>query len=369
MATYLPGSGALSLNDIDTLFSLGKNLNSYRGTTYYTSSSGPFTFPSTSSAISISSFYGTGPTANRVAINYTFTSNTADASLNVTSISGYSAGHSDITIYVNSGVYLWASSTGNAALSLLGGTSGDTLTLVNNGYIIGCGGTGGNALLVSPSGSGNNGGNALSISFPIIINNTYASAYIAGGGGGGAASGHGNGKFGDVAAGSGGGGAGGGQGGAYASSGVTGGAGGSVGSVGGDGSEIISGNLTVGSPDSGKGGGAGGGGSGYGAASGGGGGRVLPGTGGEGGHSGGNPIAAGTGGSGNSVGGDYISSGGGGGGGWGASGGNASNGKNQSGSQTYYAGTPGLGGKAVALNGNSVTWVSGDTSRVYGAIS
>ena len=48
--------------------------------------------------------------------------------------------------------------------------------------------------------------------------------------------------------------------------------------------------------------------------------------------------------------------GGGGGGGWGASGGSG------------YAGG-GSGGKAVNLNGKSVTWTSGDTTRVYGAVS
>jgi hypothetical protein len=31
--------------------------------------------------------------------------------------------------------------------------------------------------------------------------------------------------------------------------------------------------------------------------------------------------------------------------------------------------TGAAGGKAVALNGNSVTWVSGNTTRVYGAVS
>jgi hypothetical protein len=48
----------------------------------------------------------------------------------------------------------------------------------------------------------------------------------------------------------------------------------------------------------------------------------------------------------------------GGGGGWGAAGG---------GSTTGFAG--GTGGRAVQLNGRTVTWVSGDTARVYGAVS
>jgi hypothetical protein len=62
MATYLPSSGAISLNDINNVFGRGRNLNAYRGTTYYTASGGPFTF--SSGAISMNSFYGTGPSAN-----------------------------------------------------------------------------------------------------------------------------------------------------------------------------------------------------------------------------------------------------------------------------------------------------------------
>ena len=34
---------------------------------------------------------------------------------------------------------------------------------------------------------------------------------------------------------------------------------------------------------------------------------------------------------------------------------------------TQFAG--GAGGKAVALNGKTVTWVSGDTTRVYGSVA
>ena len=75
----------------------------------------------------------------------------------------------------------------------------------------------------------------------------------------------------------------------------------------------------------------------------------------------------GTGGSGNAVGGNSATGTGlegvcGGGGGWGAAGGNGN----------YYSTvntTVGLGGNAVALNGHTITWTSGDTSRVYGAVA
>ena len=345
MATYLPGSGAISINDINGLFGRGNDLNSYRGTTYYTSTAGPFTF--SSGAIDMNGFHGTGPIANRVAISYTFSSNTADASLNVASISGYAAGTSDITITVNSGIYLWASSTGNAGLTLTGGTSGDTLTIVNNGYIMGCGGhgcdidSGGYPITPTPSG-----GTALSLGFTTTVNNTNGSAYIGGGGGGG----------GSGALGSGGGGAGGGN------SGILGAAnppipvvlGGSIGSVGatgtfyagGGGGRIFPGSGGAGGSGSGKlvwfpgsGGGAGGGGGATGQES--------------------SVATAGSGGAGNAAGGNFsgtAGSGAGGGGGWGASGGSSTS-------------SGGSGGKAVALNGYSVSWVSGDTTRVYGAVS
>ena len=86
-----------------------------------------------SGQIKMSDGYGK---SDRVSISHTFTSTTTNASLNVTSISGYIAGKSDITITVNGGVYLYATSTGSAGLSLSGGSSADTLTLVNNGFIL-----------------------------------------------------------------------------------------------------------------------------------------------------------------------------------------------------------------------------------------
>lgn len=273
-----------------------------------------------SGAISMSNFYGK---SNRVAISYTFTTNTNNASLNVSSISGYSSGASDITITVNAGIYLWASNSSNYGLNLTGGTTGDTVTLVNNGYIIG--GASGPALNVG-------------IGVNITINNTNASAYIAGGGGQGT----------DASLSGGGGGAGGGPGGG------PGGAGGGIGASGANGGSSICGCDT--------------------ARGGGGGGRILPGVGGpavgsftpgRGGGAGGSGghgvgcISGGAGGSANNAGGNGPGNtgGSGGGGGWGASGGTGQN------------SGPGAGGKAVNLNGKTVTWVSGNTTRVWGAVS
>lgn len=294
---------------------------------------------------SMSSLYGK---SNRVAVSATYASNTTNASLNVAAIGGYVAGRTDVTITVNSGVWIRSTSTGTPALTLTGGTSGDTVTLVNNGFIAGRGGNGG----VGVGAVGSAGGIAISLGFNTTINNTNGSAYIGGGGGGG-----GNGssaQAGSVTGGASGGGAGGGHNGN--------GSGGSItpGAAGNNGSSTA--NVTAAG-----GGGAGGGGGGYyttggktpasEATTGGGGGWIFPGSGGAGAV--GSYCRGGNGGAANAVGGNTsinVAFGGGGGGGWGAAGGSANVGG-------------GAGGRAVALNGRTVTWVSGNTTRVYGGVS
>lgn len=339
----LPSSGTLTLAQIQTEFG-GSNpigLNEYyRGNAYVTSNN---TGVPTSGAISVSSFYGA---VRRPSITYTISSNTANASVNIASLGGYIAGVSDVTIVINSGIYVYSTSTGTPGLSLTGGTTGDTLTVTNNGFIMGCGATG-----ATFSSAGSAGGTAISLGYNTTINNTNGSAYIGGGGGGGGGAGTYSGA---------GGGAGGGAGASFG--GGTGGAGGGVGASGSNGVVTIE---TVGccsnQPVSGGGGG----------------GRVFPGTGGQGGIGGGSytnyygrggtagggggGFNGGNGGSANASGsGSAIS--GGGGGGWGASGGSG-----YTNTVGGYAG--GAGGKAVALNGKTVTWTSGNTTRVYGAVS
>lgn len=282
-----------------------------------------------------------GSGGGRPQVTFTYSSNTANASLNVASLSGYAAGNTDVTITVNAGVYVYSTSVGNAGLTLTGGTTGDTVTLVNNGFIMGMGGAGTNI-----NTQANPGGPAISLGFNTTINNTNGSAYIGGGGGGGGRAGGGGS----------GGGAGGGPGGNP-----------QAGSGGGPGSSGTNGAIDTYFGPYGV----------YYQGGGGGGGRIFPGSGGAGG-SGGvsnwfgrgggaggggasiNGAAGGAGGSSNNPGGtgDFSGASNGGGGGWGASGGNTGSG-----------GTAGGGGRAVQLNGRTVTWVSGDTSRVWGAVS
>jgi hypothetical protein len=265
-------------------------------------------------------------------VSYTFTTNTSNAALAMSSISGYVAGSSNVTITVNSGVYLWASTTSNYGLTLTGGQAGDQINFINNGYIIGCGGAG-SAGASLPSYAGSPGGNALKLGYNTFITNN---SYIAAGGGGAAASG-------------GGGGAGGGAGGAAT---VAGGTGGGIGASGGNGAFC--------------------GPCGY--YSGGGGGRILPGVGGTGYNApptspsfiaatgggaggGGGSGQASPGGTGGSANGAPTSNGG---GGWG------SYANSLSIAPTYPPVAGGAGGYSIALNGFIPTFVTKGT--IYGAI-
>lgn len=299
--------------------------------------------------------------SGKATLAYTFSSNTADSTINVSALPGYKAGKTTLTITVDSGVYVYSTNTANAGLTITGAISGDTIALVNNGYIIGKGGNGGNANSSAGTAPGFNGGPALSLGYNIRLTNN---SYIAGGGGGGGGS----------EGGGGGGGAGGGQGGNNVA-GVAGGAGGAVGASGSAGTPSFIGNFTR-------------------SGSGGGGGRILPGVGGDiqydpfiganGGGAGGgggahlfrNPSDNNdyyrygfAGGSANNAavnatrntdGGpvDIQSAGG---GGWGARGGNSI------GYSGGIKGTGGTGGKAINLNGFTVTYVT--TGTLYGAVS
>lgn len=259
-------------------------------------------------------------------------------------------------ITINPGVYVWSNNTAVPALTT--GTFPRGLTIINNGFIMGRGGNGGD-------GAGNNnvtgnlpgqaGGPAITLGSNTVINMAGANSYIGGGGGGGGGSEWG----------AGGGGAGGGSGGnSYYASGSAdgsqlGGAGGAIGLSGANGEEQWSEYAQYG-----RGGSAGGGG-GSGldinketdnSAGGGGGGRIFPGV-----TTTGNPPNYGTqpGGAGGAAGipgGNGADRQGGGGGGWGSAGGSSFN----------RAG--GAAGRAIVLNGYSCNTI-GATNRIYGAIS
>jgi hypothetical protein len=274
-------------------------------------------------------------------------------------------GSGAVQVTVAPGVYVWSSATPVAALTVPSSFT-SPVSIINNGYIMGMGGAGGDVPNSTCWVPGFNGGPALAISKPVTITNN---SYIAGGGGGGGASPFSGG----------GGGAGGGSTAARQVSPTGNGAivlGGSIGTSG-----IMGGYYSRNLPTSKIS---------YGSA--GSGGRILPGTGGAGGiGSLGTPVQGGGGGAGGGGGGAINVNpsvnpssnggaggsaggaggtgsnpngsgvqGGGGGGGWGAAGGPTTSGPTP-------VRTGGNGGNAISLNANSVTW--GATGTVYGSVA
>lgn len=357
----LPASGTIAFTTLNTELgrvstAAGTNLNE---TTVRTL----FVKPTALSTIAMSDGYGK---TYRKIISYTFAQGN-DQTINLNSISGYMAGFSDITLTVPTGVYVYSNATTNAALIITGGTAGDTLKLVVNGYIIGKGGAGGctGTTAFNPQIAPTAGGRAINTSF--YISQITGTGYIAGGGGGGAIAITG----GTTALAGGGGGAGGGEGGGlyFTAAGYS--AGGSGGGLGAAGSAGIG---------AGSGGGS----------TGGGGGRILPGAAG----SGSTTTATGVGGGGGGAGGGGAASlygaalrgAGGGGGGWGAYGGNATFSNSSSGfshsgntsggaaggaggtltiTPTSFSGSGAAGGQAIFTNSLGIGTIS---CTVYGAV-
>ena len=88
----------------------------------------------------------------------------------------------DVLVTINAGVYVYSNSTGTPALRTGSGVNG-VLTIVNNGYIYGAGGTGGSGgNNLSGGTAGGSGGTGLYLEKNIILS---GSSNIKGGGGGG----------------------------------------------------------------------------------------------------------------------------------------------------------------------------------------
>lgn len=131
--------------------------------------------------------------SNRVTASATISANTANYTLNTAKASGYSSGKTDMTLTINSGVYVYSDSTGTAALIVdTSWAAGDTVTIVNSGTILGRGGAGGTGGQTFFNGStengqpGGSGGLGLLVQRAITLNNLNR---ISGGGGGGGGSG------------------------------------------------------------------------------------------------------------------------------------------------------------------------------------
>ena len=121
-------------------------------------------------------FYGK---STRTTIAVTISSNTLNYIANTAKASGYVAGNTDTTFTINNGVVVGSASTGSYAFTVdTSWAAGDTVTVVNNGKILGAGGAGGDDTTVV----GSPGGTAIRVQRTTTITNAGT---VGGGGGGG----------------------------------------------------------------------------------------------------------------------------------------------------------------------------------------
>lgn len=136
----------------------------------------------TSGQIAIGNFYGA---SNRIALSQTISSNVQNYNIYNSRPGGYVAGITDLTLTVNA--VIGSSSTGSFALTIGSFASGDTVTIINNSYIVGCGGNGGYGGGADATGNpGAGAGPALNANRAVTI---YNYGVIGGGGGGGGGTG------------------------------------------------------------------------------------------------------------------------------------------------------------------------------------
>jgi len=127
-------------------------------------------------------FYGKSNT-----FSLTISSSQTNVNLNSFAVSSGWNGSSNLVVTINSGVYVYSTSTGNAGLTI-SGSFPNGLSLINNGYITGkggAGGAGGRGSGVAGS-AGSAGGTALAVSTACSITNNNTIGGGGGGGGGGA---------------------------------------------------------------------------------------------------------------------------------------------------------------------------------------
>lgn len=127
----------------------------------------------------------------RVTVNLTLSSNTNNYNIYFNRGGSYSAGKTDVTLTINSGVTVGSTSTGAYALDTGSGwTSGDTISITNSGTIKGRGGNGGNGgntqynVSAGNGTAGGTGGPAFRAQYACSFTNN-GSVYGGGGGGGG----------------------------------------------------------------------------------------------------------------------------------------------------------------------------------------
>jgi hypothetical protein len=183
----LPASGPISLGDVNIELGLARTLTIHLGAT------GVRTLYNVPTGAIRLAADGYGK-ANRVALAAPpFAVNTTQTTVTASSIVGYVAGKTDLTITINAGIRITSTSTATPALTITGAAAGDTITIVNNGYIFGMGGAGGKGggnettFLVPIAGSP--GGPAIQLTsltgISLTVRNNGVLAGGSGGGGGG----------------------------------------------------------------------------------------------------------------------------------------------------------------------------------------
>lgn len=116
----------------------------------------------------------------RLTASLTISADTYNYVLNTAKVAGYVAGSMDVTLTINSGIYVGSTSTAAYGLNVdTSWAAGDKLTIINNGFIVG---RGGNGHSYTTTGPGEAGGPALRVQRAVSINNVGT---IGGGGGGG----------------------------------------------------------------------------------------------------------------------------------------------------------------------------------------
>lgn len=184
----MPSSGPLNMGGTSTPVSVAQELGLGLTTTISMNQTNVRTLAGVSTTSgtswSMNSLYGK---SNRVTASATISANTQNYVVNTAKASGYAAGRTDFTLTINSGIYVGASTTGGIALDVdTSWSAGDTITIVNNGFIVGAGGAGGGGgggtSPSIPGAAGGAGGAALRAQRAVTINNVNV---IGGGGGGG----------------------------------------------------------------------------------------------------------------------------------------------------------------------------------------
>ena len=172
----LPASGAITFANVNTELGFSStasiNLNQASVRSLFGQASG---------AVDMNTGHGK---ANAVTINLTIASNVNNYNIFANKGGTYNAGKTTLTLTINAGKSVTdGSGAGYGLTTGSGWTSGDTIAIVNNGFIAGRGGSGGSRGAAHTRVGGSTGGIGMTMNWPVTVTN--ASGYIFGGGGGG----------------------------------------------------------------------------------------------------------------------------------------------------------------------------------------